>query len=104
MAPPFGRGAALSLPAEPRESERDPPLVRHVPRELILQSELFFLEAVEKVFVGVGSMLFFIDECVKSLVLRFKFLDHCLVHWWRSFQSAFHHRTINQESSPLSRL
>jgi hypothetical protein len=50
----------------------------------------------------VGSMLFFLDEGVKSLVLRLEFLDHCLVHWWRSFQSACHHHVINHESGRLS--
>src|SRR6185312_10300172 len=50
--------------------------VGQVAGELILQSEFFFLEAVEKVFVGVASMLFFLDEGVKGLVLRFELLDH----------------------------
>jgi hypothetical protein len=37
--------------------------------DLVFQSELFFLESVEKVFVRVGSMLFFLDEGVKSGML-----------------------------------
>jgi len=57
---------------------------------------------VEKVFVRVGSMLFFLDEGVKSGMLRFEFLGNSLVHWCRSFQSACHHRVINHESVALS--
>ena len=53
--------------------------------ELVLQLQLLFLEALEKVFVGVGSMLFFLDEGVKSGMLRFQFLDNCLVHRCLSF-------------------
>jgi hypothetical protein len=94
------RSAGVAATIEsPRTKE---PSVRHVPRKFILQSELFFLETVEKVFVGVGSMLFFLDEGVKSLMLRFQFLDHCLVHWRGSFRSACHHRLINHESDDLS--
>src|SRR5438477_11940036 len=52
----------------------------------VFKLELLFLEAVEKVFVRVGSMLFLLDEGVKSGMLRFEFLGHCLVHWCRSFQ------------------
>jgi len=62
--------------------------VGHVTREFVLQSQFLFLQAVEKVFVGVGSVLFLLDEGVKSLVLRLQFLDHCLVHWCRSFRQA----------------
>ena len=36
----------------------------------VFQSQLLFLQAVEKVFVRVGSMLFFLDQCVKSGMLR----------------------------------
>ena len=72
--------------------------------QFVLQSELFFLETVEKVFVRVGSVLFFLDEGVKSGVLRFESLGHCLIHWWRSFQSACHRPVINHESELLSRL
>jgi hypothetical protein len=47
-------------------------------------------------------MLFFLDEGVKSLMLRLQFLDHCLVHWCSSFRSACHHRVINHDSEDLS--
>ena len=76
--------------------------MREVAGQFVLEPQLFLLEAVEKVFVGMGSVLFFLDEGMKSLVLRFQFLDHCLIHWRRSFQSACHHRVINHESHRLS--
>ena len=56
--------------------------------QFVLQSQLLFLQAVEKVFVGMGAVLFFLDEGVKSLMLRLQFLDHCLVHWCSSFRQA----------------
>ena len=56
--------------------------------QFVLQSQLLFLKAVEKVFVGVGSMLFLFDQSVKRGVLRFELLDHCLVHWRSSFQAS----------------
>jgi hypothetical protein len=37
--------------------------------QLVLQSQFLFLEAVEKVFVRVGSVLFFLNEGVKSGML-----------------------------------
>jgi hypothetical protein len=76
--------------------------VCEVAGHLILKSEFLFLKAVEKVFVGVGSVLFFLDQSMKRLVLRLEFLDHCLVHWRRSFQSACHHRSIEHEKWLLS--
>ena len=76
--------------------------MREVAGHHVFKSELFFLEAVEKVFVGVGSMLFFLDEGMKSLMLRLEFLDNCLVHWCGSFRSACHHSPINHESRDLS--
>src|SRR5437868_13460523 len=85
-----------------RLSNKKAGLVGQVPGQLILQSQLLFLEAVEKVFVGVGSMLFFLDEGMKSLMLRLEFLDNCLVHWCGSFRSACHHPPINHESRDLS--
>jgi hypothetical protein len=36
----------------------------------------------------VGSVLFLFDQSVKRGVLRLEFLDHCLVHWCRSFQAS----------------
>jgi hypothetical protein len=59
-----------------------------VPGQLVLQSQFLFLQSVEKVFVGMGSVLFFLDQGVKSLMLRLQFLDHCLVHWCSSFRQA----------------
>jgi hypothetical protein len=44
-------------------------LVGHMPGQLVLESQLFLLEAVEKVVVGVGSMLFFLDQGMKSGML-----------------------------------
>ena len=37
--------------------------------QFVFDSELFFLEAVEKVFVWVGPMLLFVDERVKRGML-----------------------------------
>ncbi len=56
--------------------------------QFILQSEFFFLEAVEKVFVGMVPVLFFLDQGVKSCVLGLQFLDDCLVHRCSSFQAS----------------
>ena len=67
------------------------------PASSSLSLKFFFLEAVEKVFVGVGSMLFLFDQGVKSGMLGFQFLDNCLVHWCRSFQAECHRRVINHE-------
>ena len=77
--------------------------VREVAGQFVLQSQFLFLETVEKVFVRVDSVLFFLDEGVKSGMLRFESLSHSLVHWWRSFQSACHRRVINHDSRRLSR-
>ena len=60
----------------------------HVAGELVLDSEFLFLEAMEKVFVGVRSMFLFGDQRVERLVLRLERLDHCLVHGCRSFRQA----------------
>jgi hypothetical protein len=49
-----------------------------------------------------GSTLFLVDQGVKSCVLGLQFLDHCLVHWCRSFQSESHQGVINHESWLLS--
>ncbi len=38
--------------------------------QFVLHPELLFLEAVEKVFVGVSSMLFFVDQRVERGMLR----------------------------------
>jgi hypothetical protein len=59
--------------------------VSEVAGHFVLQSQLLFFEAVEKVFVGVGSMLFFLDQGMKSGMLRLEFLGHSLVHWCLSF-------------------
>ena len=77
--------------------------MREVAGEFVFKSQFLFLETVEKVFVRVGPVLFFLDEGVKSGVLRFESLGHCLVNWWRSFQSACHRRVINHDSPRLSR-
>ena len=60
--------------------------MQEVAGHFILESQFLFLEAVEKVFVRVGSVLFLVDQGVKSGMLRFEFLGHCLVHRCRSFQ------------------
>ena len=77
--------------------------MREVAGHFVFKSQFLFLETVEKVFVRVGSVLFFLDKSVKSGMLRFESLGHCLVHWWRSFQSACHRRVINHDSRHLSR-
>lgn len=56
--------------------------------QLVLYSKLFFLQAVEKVFVGMRSMRFLVDQRVERGTLRFESLDHCLVHWCLSFQQS----------------
>jgi hypothetical protein len=60
--------------------------MRDVAGEFVFQSQFFFLQAVEKVFVGVGAVLFLLDQRMKSLVLGLEFLDDCLVHRCHSFQ------------------
>jgi hypothetical protein len=78
--------------------------VGEVAGQFVLESQFLFLEAVEKVFVGVASMLFFLDEGVKSGMLRFQFLDSCRVHWRVSFpQSQCQRNAVNHESCNLSR-
>jgi hypothetical protein len=62
-------------------------LVHDVAGHLILEFQLFFLEAVEKVFVGVGAVLFLFDESVKRGVLRLLVLDVCLAHRCSSFRA-----------------
>jgi hypothetical protein len=49
-------------------------LVGEVACQFVLDSELFFLEAVEKVFIRVTPMLFFVDQRVERRVLRFESL------------------------------
>lgn len=72
--------------------------------ECVLQSELFFLQSVEKVFVRVRAVLFLFDEGVERRVFRFQFLDLSLVHWCQSFRLSQCHRcVINHESGALSR-
>lgn len=53
--------------------------------ELVLEPQLFFLQLVEKVFVGVGAVFFLVDPGVKRCVLGCQFLDMCLVHRRSSF-------------------
>jgi hypothetical protein len=60
--------------------------VGEVPGQLVLQSQFFFLQPMEKVFVGMRSMFFLFDEGVERCVLRFQFLGYCLVHWCHSFR------------------
>jgi len=60
--------------------------MRDVVRQFVLQSQLLFLEAVEEVFVGMSAMLFFFDQRVQRLMLRFDFLDGGLVHKCPSFR------------------
>jgi hypothetical protein len=43
--------------------------MREVACQFVLDPELFFFEAVEKVFVWVGSMLFLVDQRVERGVL-----------------------------------
>jgi hypothetical protein len=78
--------------------------VGEVAGQFVLKSQFLFLEAVEEVFVGVASMLFFLDQGVKSGMLRFQFLDSCRVHWRVSFpQSQCQRNAVNHESGNLSR-
>ena len=67
--------------------------------ELVLEPQFLFFQAVEKVFVGMGAVLFFFDQGVQRGVLGFQFLGHSLVHRCHSFrQSHCHRRVINHES------
>jgi hypothetical protein len=43
--------------------------MRQVAGHRVLKSEFLFFETVEKVFVGVGSMLFLVDQGMKSRML-----------------------------------
>ena len=73
--------------------------------EFILQSKLFFLQSVEKVFVRVSAVLFLVDEGMERRVLGLQFLDLCLVHRCQSFRlSQCHRSVINHEFAGLSRL
>ena len=77
--------------------------MRDVAGELVLQSQFFFFQSVEKVFVGMGPVLFLFDESVQRGMLRFQFLDRYLVHGCHSFrQSHCHHCVINHEMWRLS--
>jgi hypothetical protein len=55
-------------------------LMGDVAGEFVLQSQFLFLQAVEKVFVRVRAVLFFLDQSMQRGVLGFEFLGHCLVH------------------------
>jgi hypothetical protein len=76
----IGGGVAAAL------TDRIAALMRDVAGELVLEPQFLFLESVEKVFVGMGPVLFFLDQGMKSGVLGLQFLDHCLVHWCQSFR------------------
>jgi hypothetical protein len=54
--------------------------------QFILQSEFFFFQSVEKVFVRVIAVLFLFDEGMERRVLGLQFLDLCLVHRCQSFR------------------
>jgi hypothetical protein len=89
----------VKRPPERRGMEVGARLMRHVARKLVLQSQFFFFQAVEKVFVGVGAVLFFVDESVKRGMLRLECLDYCPVHWRRSFQAM----SPGRNKSPFAR-
>jgi hypothetical protein len=54
--------------------------------EFVLEPQFFFLQSVEKVFVGVGPMLFFFDKSVKRRVFGLQFLDLCLIHLCQAYR------------------
>ena len=60
--------------------------MEHVAGQLVLQFQLFFLQAVEKIFIRVGSMLFLFDESMERRMLRLDFLDRNLFHRCHSFR------------------
>jgi hypothetical protein len=62
--------------------------MREVAGEFVLEAELLFLQLVEKVFVGMSSVLFFLNQGVKSRMLRLEFLHHRIRHWCRPFCKA----------------
>ncbi len=71
--------------------------------QFVLKSELFFLEAVEKVFVGVGSMLFFLDQGVKSAACFDSSSSTIALSIGAvPFSKQCHQRVINHESCILS--
>jgi len=43
--------------------------MHHVAGDFVLELQFLFFKSVEKVFVRMGSMLFFLDEGVKSGML-----------------------------------
>ena len=61
-----------------------PALVK-VAGQFVLEPQLFLLELVELDHVGERAVLFFIDLCRESSVLRCQLLDMCLVHRCYSF-------------------
>jgi len=60
--------------------------MRVVASKCVLESELFLLKLVEKVFVGVRLMLFFVDHGVESRVLGCERFGLCIVHRCHSFR------------------
>ena len=71
--------------------------------ELVLEPQFLFLQSVEKVFVGVGPVLFLFNQGVQRGMLGLQFLDHSLVHRCHSFRQSYcHRRVINHEMRELS--
>ena len=77
-------------------------LVGEVAGELVLEPQFFFLQTVEKVFVGVRPVLFLIDQRMERGVLGLESLDLCLVHRCHSFPYRSHDPVINHETCNLS--
>ena len=85
------QSVAPRLPGAGSGGSRPPPTkkaasVGEVAGQFVFEPQFLFLEAMEKVFVRVGSMLFLVDQGVKSGMLRFDFLGNCLVHWCVPFR------------------
>lgn len=59
--------------------------MRHMAGKFVLEPQFLFLEAVEKVFVGVAAVLFFFDHRVERRVFGLQFLDYALIHRCGSF-------------------
>lgn len=83
----FRPGAFAAIEGlRPRRRGIKKELVGVVARQLVLDLQFFLLQLVEKVFVGMRPMLFFVDHGVERLVLGVQSLDLGLVHRCNSFR------------------
>ena len=67
-----------------------------MPDHLILQPKLFFFQPRQKVHVRMRSVLFLVDNCVKSGMFRCKSLGMSLVHRSISFRWLTRDNIVNK--------